>query len=146
MTDTTVTTTAVEQQKPVDNSGLGLPENLSSFLTTSDFRLNWETRNKFIFGTLICNGVLIMLITFAVLYNGVFQHQPIPDSILSLVRTMLWTYTGVFMTIIGAMFFGKQFDISSFRRNASDIIQAVATRAPVVTTAATITETKDKVS
>jgi hypothetical protein len=103
--------------------GLGLSEDLNAFLSNSDFRINWQARNQFIMNTLICIGILFSCIVFSVLYYMLFRAGALDASISKMLNTLLWMISGAFMTIVGAYFFGKHFDVSSFRKTSANLIQ-----------------------
>jgi hypothetical protein len=136
-TNDTLVSTSVDIKGPplpaaanVVNSNFdGLPDKLTDFLTNSDFKSDWRDRKKVIFLTLSGLGVLLFAMIFVVLFDAVLV-RPMPDSVRSLMETILWNVSSMFIGVFTVYMGGAHMDVRSFRNSSVSIINSLSSGMP----------------
>ena len=103
----------------------GIPDRLQTFLTQSDFKLDWSNRRKVIFRSLIWLGLIFTANSFVVFYC-ILRERTLNAELAGLATSLMWATATVFITIIGAYLGTSQIDVQGFRSSITDMVGKLA--------------------
>jgi hypothetical protein len=113
------TTTATDSK--VDANLDGIPDNLQTFLTQSDFRSDWTNRRKVTFVSLGGLGGAFLGLVVALVYLALTTGK-IDDSVGTILTTMVWGILTTYITLYGAYVAGVSLDVTNFRSHITDMV------------------------
>ena len=99
----------------------GIPDNLQTFLTQSDFRLDWSRRRKVIFYTLAAIG-LIFFMNSLVVFWCILTGKALDAQLAGLSTSLMWVLSTVFMAVIAAYLGASQIDVNGFRSSVTEMV------------------------
>ena len=133
MTDTTIDTspnaqvvstikTETTENGIVQQSQIGISEDLKRFIATSDFKMDWSRRRWVVYTALIVLGTIITIITGVLVALLFMRNGSDFERLLDVVTTLIYADIFAVMTLIGSYVFGAQYDATNYRSSIVEMI------------------------
>ena len=120
----TTTKTETTDTGTVQQSQIGISEDLKTFIASSDFKMDWTRRRLVVYTTLVVLGTIVVSIS-GVLVTLLFMRNGSDfERILDVVTTLIYVDIFAVMTLIGTYIGGAQYDSTNFRSSIVEILNA----------------------